>query len=78
VEDNAPVSFLLQSSCGAGAGAGCILAAPADHDAKVALNASLSLDLDGAVLQRCSPGVDSAAGKHTPQASDAALRMSYL
>jgi hypothetical protein len=78
VENHTTIRFSLQGSRRTGSNAGRILAAAADDNAKVALNSSLRLYLNGAILQRGLAGVNAAACKHASQAADAALRMGHL
>ena len=78
VKDHTAVWPLLHGARGAGFGTGWVLTGPADHHAKIALNAALRLDLDGAVLQGYRTGTNPAASEHAAQAADAALGMGHL
>jgi hypothetical protein len=78
VKDHTAVWPLLHGARGASAGTGRVLAAAADHNAKIALNAALRLHLDGAVLQGDGACARAAASEHAAKAADAALGMSHL
>jgi hypothetical protein len=78
VKDHTAIRSLLHGTCRTSSSTGRILATATDHHAKVALNSTLGLNFDGTVLKRYGASPCSAAGKHTAQAANAALRMSHL
>ncbi len=78
VKDHTAVRLLLQGTRRGRPGTGRILAAAADHHAKIALDSALGLHLDGAVLQGDRAGANPAAGEHAAQAAYAALGMGHL
>jgi hypothetical protein len=78
VKDYTAIRPLLHGTCRAGSSTGRILATATNNYSEVALNSTLSLDLDGTVLKRYGASPCSTASKHTAQAADAALGMCNL
>jgi hypothetical protein len=78
MKDHTAVWPLLHGARGARFGTGRILAAAADHHAKITLDSALCLYLDGAVLQGDRARARAAAGEHAAQTAYAALGMGHL